>query len=105
MNFRVGQRVVCVDDANFTHKDNGATIHKGQVYVVRGLAREENGPGLYLEGVFQRARRGGPFDGEELAWKANRFRPVVERKTDISTFTQILDDVSAGRVRELEGVR
>lgn len=36
-----------------------------------------------------------------LGYEASYFRPVVEKKTDISIFTKIVDDASKSRVHEL----
>ena len=40
-----------------------------------------NPPSLYVEGTF------------EPSFNFSHFRPLVERRTDISIFTRILDDV------------
>jgi hypothetical protein len=84
MNFRVGQKVVCVDDSGTD------TIKKDAVYTV--LSLECCAQCMFIDVT-------SPRTGQSN-WFRTRFRPAVE--TDISTFTQILDDVNAGRVREIE---
>lgn len=80
MNFYVGQKVVCVDDTksqDVCFWDCVINIRKGATYKIRGFDRERQGVvGIYLEGVFQRGRRGGPDHGVELAWHPRRFRPL-----------------------------
>lgn len=75
--FRVGQKVVCVDDSGYRK-----IIHKGDVYTVIGLA-----PGGFIDMI--------EIDCEPDAlgnsgFYSRRFRPVQERKTDISVFTAML---------------
>lgn len=101
MNFRVGQKVVCVDDA--PGEGSGEKhLRCGAVYEIVGFdIIGKPIAGLFLKGVPLTTRYpNGSYQG----WKHTRFRPAVDRKTDISTFTKILDDVSAGRVREIAGV-
>lgn len=79
MTFRVGQQVVCVDDslpANPWHRDH--MIVKGQIYTVMALA----GPHCI------------DIDGSERAWQNRRFRPLIERKTDIGFAREILRKAS-----------
>ena len=90
MNFRVGQKVVCVDDCkDLFGQPSGLRV--GTVYTVRGIDRDEksisfNGaPGVYLIGIFRER-----MSGRERSYRAIRFRPVVEKKTDISIFTEML---------------
>lgn len=94
--FHVGQKVVCIDDTNFTHKNVGDTVMAGRIYVIRGFDRyvRKSVRGIYLNGVYCRARRGGRGNGEELSWKPYRFKPLTERKTDISVFERIRDGVT-----------
>jgi hypothetical protein len=75
MMFQVGQKVVCVDaslPANPWHCQH--PLIDRQIYEVQALA----GP-HYID-----------IDGSGRAWQNWRFRPLVERKTDISVFTEIL---------------
>lgn len=70
--FHVGQDVVCVDA-----RDTGAVV-KGRVYRIKGIRR------VYLDLV------GVGEDSIAPGMMASRFRPVVEKKTDISWAEEIL---------------
>jgi len=87
MTFRVGQKVVCVDDTTPEGFDwYKMPIKKGAIYTVSqsGLSSWLDGaPAIHLSEV----KRSVPF------W-ASRFRPVVERKTDISFAHEILRKAS-----------
>lgn len=76
MAFRIGQKVVLVDDARLPR--HGPV--KGRVYTV-GATKAK-----FIE------------LGEipNCSWFSSRFRPVVERKTDISAFKEILDRENHG---------
>lgn len=82
-NFRVGQRVVCVDDAH------DSTLKKGMLYTVSevfegfSLSQQSYMVGLRLKNV-------APPIGLR-GHAALFFRPVVERNTDISVFTRLLN--------------
>jgi len=95
--FRVGQRVVCVD-AESTGKYlppntyalpdfgmNGLT--KGLIYIIRDAGVELGVKVCRLEEIIR------PIDdsyGSEAWFAQERFRPVVECKTDISVFEALL---------------
>ena len=87
--FRVGQKVVCVDDELEPGciRWGGVAPVKGQVYTVSGFGKALRGDELCLR----------LFELSTPAWcyLAHRFRPIVERKTDISIFTAMLDRVPA----------
>jgi hypothetical protein len=77
MTFRVGQKVVCIRGTNW----GVAPLKKGEVYVIAG-------GGMFGDAYF--------YDLVEVAtpvphaWCPSRFRAIVERKTDITIFTEIL---------------
>lgn len=87
--FHVGQKVVCIDN-----KDDDGAISKiltvGAVYTIAKLLR-----GQFLTADFQLYRGLGvqlfevKLPGEYF--RSTRFRPLTERKTDISVFTEMLD--------------
>ncbi len=80
MAFRVGQKVVCVDDAPRGYKS--ALVRKGGIYTIVGLPMAPDGePGVLLAEVDADAPYG--------FWQY-RFRPLTERKTDISFAHEIL---------------
>lgn len=94
MAFHVGQRVVCVNDSHNAGKVPGDVylesrllIAKGQVYTIKSIANYAwcKG-GICLELLEVPGRGRGDF-----GYAAIRFRPVVERKTDISIFQAMLN--------------
>lgn len=99
MTFYVGQKVVCIDASN---KQGcrwvpGEEPVEGRVYTVSGVS-PAIGPrtGLILSFVeirraeiVQRSARARKL-GCWVGYSADRFRPVVERKTDISIFKAML---------------
>lgn len=97
MTFRVGQKVVCVDVSSFlTGKpDKEIDLVKGRVYTVReiGLTSWMDGSSECIRVEEIKVRR---KDGSDTPFFARRFRPVVERKTDISIFTAMLNTSKRG---------
>lgn len=83
MNFQVGQKVVCVDASPGKWPDMTPLV-KGDVYTVAALFRHDlHGLGVQLVEVRM------PFKTDW--YYAKRFRPAVERRTDISIFTAMLN--------------
>lgn len=84
MTFRVGQRVACVKVGAWETDDIGPVPAQmpvyGGVYTIDEIVPDDDGTWLRLDG----------FDCFAL-WHARHFRPVVERKTDISLFTAMLN--------------
>lgn len=83
--FRVGQKIVCVDASG----TNG--IVENGVYTVSDKCPECAvdgffGPMTFISIVGEAHDSGLKCNG----WRASRFRPLVERKTDISIFTKML---------------
>lgn len=72
-NFRVGQKVVCVQDGYLSAINEGPTV-----YTISAVIMDL--------GVWHIVLAEVPTAGE----CARRFRPVVTRKTDISCFTKLL---------------
>ena len=88
----VGQKVVCVDDKNYGREsfvlgDGYAHgLRKGSVYTVRYIEPclfEEEVCFLHLSEI------------NEGVWNHNRFAPVIEKKTDISIFQEMLTKTPA----------
>lgn len=77
--FRIGQKVVCVDDENFVNYDpSSPSPRKGSLYTIRGF----NKTGLVLlEEVIGKPKQFKEFYGEGgyFHW---RFRPVVTKSTE-----------------------
>lgn len=103
-NFRVGQKVVCVKDGVWTdqhiYKIYGLRAPlKGEVVTIRDIEIYEHGDKFFRFEEYK-----NPIlefkDGEaEIHFWSERFRPLVQRATDISIFKEIL----AG-TRQPEGV-
>lgn len=91
MTFHVGQKVVCVDASGAAD----GFIVKGAIYTVRWLGERPRdfGPGVMLDEA-----SGGFHEeaGVEYCFCITRFRPIVERKTDISIFTAMLNPSKQG---------
>lgn len=96
MIYRGGQKVVCI-----TAHPEWVPWCKvplvGSVYTVRGI--DDTG-GVLLEEIVNEFSHSGwdmatgrSAPGEPSFWP-DRFRPIIERKTDISVFEKILDDAS-----------
>lgn len=82
MAFHVGQKVVCVDAEWAFYGDsclNDRDPIKGAVYTVAEVRHFEDGAYLGLHEL-----------GDEVLFEHGGFRPVIERKTDISIFTRML---------------
>lgn len=90
--FHVGQRVVCVDDSPIW-TDNKKPLRKNAVYTVTAVLP----PTLGRTGPNTRSVISGIQVAEVKMEQPNdwfavhRFRPAVERKTDISLFTAMLN--------------
>ncbi len=90
--FNVGQKVECIngDRANYHAEYDYVLPAKGQIYTIREITLSHRGNQYFrVNEIHQR-----PYvfaEGTIEPWfAALRFRPVVERKTDISTFTRML---------------
>lgn len=85
MTFRVGQKVVCVDDSPDRFGRELGVV-RGEIYTIRAVLERQGWQGVLLVEV---------DPGSAAGWYASRFRPVVERKTDISVFHEILRTTKA----------
>ena len=90
---RVGQRVVFIGPGEcslqrLVQPDIICPI-RNHVYTIRELTDLSDVPGLRLVEI--RNRPAHWFEGcLEVCWKREEFRPLVEKKTDISIFTGML---------------
>lgn len=83
--FYVGQKVVCVNAG--LAPETGAYAHsleEGRVYTVAGIATSRKGNAAVS------LAEASPVGARKVGYLASRFRPIVERKTDISCFTDML---------------
>ena len=107
MSFYVGQKIVCIDNTlkngrgeiivgvRGTHRAVGDLdgLQIGQIYSIRGFGESwETGElGVFLNEIIRPLEPGGP---DEIPYRISRFRPLIERKTDISAFQRICDDIT-----------
>lgn len=89
MSFRVGQKVVCVDDSpdfmgvSWLVKGAEYTIDAVKFCENARISQSRTGSGLGVKVV-------EVATGQRDWFFAHRFRPLIERKTDITVFTEIL---------------
>jgi hypothetical protein len=83
--FRIGQPVVCVDATPCMIRDITPDLKEGDQYTISGLSGYKDACGEY--GVTVHGARAQVATGY---FRASRFRPVVEKKTDISWAEEIL---------------
>lgn len=83
MNFRVGQKVVCVDATSHSPDHESTGLCLNAIYTV---AAAVDFYGLECVRVCEVV---SPHPAD--LFRACHFRPAVERKTDISVFTAMLD--------------
>ena len=90
MLFRIGQKVVCVDDSM-----NPETVEytpmrprKGEIYTVRGFLVQDHieGYGVYLEELINPSIIWSDQDEKEWPFKPERFRPLVTKHQDAEQF-------------------
>lgn len=94
-NFRVGQKVVCVRSWEnlYGHKNISGPL-EGEIYTIREIGFiHPDRPDILTVRLAEIVN--SELDSEEYGkWEpsfaAYRFRPLVERKTDISCFTKLL---------------
>lgn len=90
--FRVGQKVVCVDDN--PNGDSGVFPKEGSIYTVSWCSEWYNPISSRALICVRLAEINRPKSrlGFVFPYRATRFRPVVERETDISVFQKMLTD-------------
>lgn len=98
--FEVGQKVVCINAAwtvvseLLVYLDNGKAgireiegpreLEENKVYIVRWVGVQDGATCVRVRDLIRCG-----IDGDK-PFRADRFRPVVQKKTDISIFTQML---------------
>lgn len=91
----VGRKVVCTEDAWVTL--NGETCPRtGETYTIRRVRLDTTRPGIFLqlEEIVNEPHR--YVEGmEECAFDIKYFRPLVDRRTDISSLRALLGSPAA----------
>lgn len=98
---QIGQKVVCInDDWPPMWRDHWMTTCapefpvKGQVYTIRAIVTRAIGDAGLRFVEIKNPEVNCVFEGQsivaEIVFRASYFRPLVERKTDISIFTRLL---------------
>lgn len=109
MGFRVGQKVVCVDDDAARYQIAGHLycsgldgLTRGMVYTIRGFARSLNCDATLLLEEIIRSPDGGPVHfNREPGFFPDRFRPLVEHKTSLpACLTALLDSENHSPMRK-----
>lgn len=91
--FKVGQKVVCVDNNPHPGRGwpKGECPSKGVIYTIKDMWIDFKESVEVFEFVELNRPISSIMFGYKSGYAASRFRPVVERKTDISIFTAILN--------------
>lgn len=93
MTFRVGQKVICISGPVRAFPDDVPQPSVGTVYTVREVFLSQKRGELALRLVEIKTRLNRIY-GNEFGYVAVRFRPIVEKKTDIGFAHEILRKVS-----------
>lgn len=98
-NFHVGQKVVCVNAKGGFRNLLGEIVDlheitENAIYTIRWIGISNGVPVVKLRGVV-RGRVPKPLRasnrGKDVPFASSRFRPLIERSTDISIFQQLLN--------------
>jgi hypothetical protein len=104
MRFHKGQRVICIAPHPEWEQAGCVTPKVGEIYTVR---RYDDTDGLLLEEIVNdngfdhtiNMETGDIVPPGEDSFIPDRFRPLIERKTDISIFRRILDKTNCRQLR------
>jgi len=103
--FHIGQKVVLVDDS--WHQPNWHLIPnkpiKGEVYTIRAMYMADRSEGHMLSFLLEEIQN-PPVQWhtgkDEGSFPSYRFRPLVEKKTDISTLIALLNPVNHKKLED-----
>lgn len=103
MSFQVGQRVVCVHDDSHPTEPLGMgkwipseAIRKGEIYTITSIY-DFRGFMCFQLAEVSRAILSRLEYGEKVGYGAWRFRPLEEKKYDISIFNEICRGIEQGK--------
>lgn len=103
--FHVGQKIVCVKEYGQQREAAALGVilpQKGSIYTVRNFDDRGASPALRVHEILNPEVMHGCGIFTEPAFASHGFRPIIEKKTDISIFTAMLTP-SPARSRELCG--
>lgn len=90
--FAIGQKVVCVGMKIPEGVQPARKIKRGDILTIRDIRACMRSNGLFQIGLyFNEVVNDIGFDGNELDFDHRAFRPLVEKKTDISIFKEMLN--------------
>lgn len=87
--FTPGQRVECVDASPSVYGDP-SLLTKGTIYTIKSVNSENGRTGVTLYEMPDPSIHYRNGKAYRLGWRAERFRPIQEKSTDISVFTEML---------------
>lgn len=88
MTFHVGQKVVCINDTPWNSPLLG-TLRRGCIYTIRWIGIHLGQPCVKVDEILRPC--GLDISPDDTPFLSRRFRPLIERKTDISIFTAMLN--------------
>lgn len=91
-SYWTGQKVVCVNASNI-RSQLALPIKEGEQYVVRWVGPlpspyDAHGLGIRLTGITRPTCK--RYDNVDMPFRADRFHPLVDTKSDISLLTRLL---------------
>jgi hypothetical protein len=93
MIFKIGQKVICIDDGDIDALGEvwrpGEEIHEGKIYTVSAIFSHRSLGQMVRLVEVERSTECWLLWGRD-GYAAIRFRPIVERQTDICVFTEML---------------
>lgn len=100
--WKIGDEVECVDDSDFRFTFGENIPIKGTKYTIRSFVYYSGGVGIRLNEIQNKPMLYDIGGFAECAFHAWRFRKLQKRKTDISVFTQMLNQTELTNKIELE---
>ena len=96
-NFRVGQKVVCINATDWKHptySDKKEIFPKvDEIYTIREIFTDDGDEFGCFTITLEEIRNKKRYCGYEITFYVWRFRPLVESKTDISIFQEMLKPI------------
>lgn len=104
-DFKVGQRVLCIDTGHHAEWTSWPTIYNldglkvGKIYTISAILSEHGGHDtVVLKEIVRPMKQPKNFAGFSVL----RFKPIEEKEYDISIFRQMCRDAEAGIVKVYE---